>query len=105
MPKLTKRVVDALQPSPAGETFTWDSELKGFGIRMMPSGVVSYILKYRNAEGRQRNLAIGRVGALTAEEARTIARQHLGNVAHGADPSAERNKVRGSITVTELCDL
>jgi integrase len=104
MPKLTKRLVDALTPS-QGEVFLWDTELKGFGVRMMPSGVASYILKYRNREGRQRKLAIGRVGALTTEEARTLARQKLAEVAHGADPSAERQQIRQAITIAELCDL
>lgn len=105
MPKITKRIVDALQPSRDGEVFVWDSELKGFGVRMMPSGVASYILKYRNREGRQRKLAIGRVGTLTTEEARNIARLRIAEVTQGADPSAERQKVRKAITVAELCDL
>ncbi|CAH1653385.1 Site-specific recombinase XerD [Hyphomicrobiales bacterium] len=105
MPKITKRIVDALQPSSDGEVFLWDSELKGFGVRMMPSGVASYILKYRNREGRQRKLAIGRVGTLTTEEARNATRLRIAEVTQGADPSAERQKVRKAITVAELCDL
>ena len=88
MPKLTKRVVDALRPSAAGETFVWDSDLKGFGIRIMATGVGSYILKYRNKEGRQRKLALGRIGALTPDKARAIARRRLVEVAAGADPTA-----------------
>ncbi len=105
MPKLTKRVVDALRPSAAGEAFVWDSDLKGFGVRIMPTGVGSYILKYRNKEGRQRKLALGRVGSLTPDEARGIARQRLAEVAAGADPSAERRAIRKAITVAELCDI
>lgn len=105
MPKITKRLVDTLRPESDGECFTWDSELKGFGVRMMPSGVASYILKYRNQEGRQRKLALGRVGTLTPEEARVLARQRLGEVTQGADPSADRTKIRKAITVAELCDL
>lgn len=105
MPKITKRVIDALQPSPEGEVFLWDSELKGFGVRMMPSGVASYILKYRTREGRQRKLAIGRVGTLTTEEARNAARLRLAEITQGADPSNDRQKVRKAITVAELCDL
>lgn len=87
------------------EVFVWDSEMRGVGVRMMPTGVASYVLKYRNREGRQRKLALGRVGALTPEEARNLARQRLAEVAQGADPSAERQKVRQGITVAELCDL
>jgi integrase len=105
MPKLTKRIIDTIKPNPTGETFVWDSELKGFGVRVMPSGIASYILKYRNWEGRQRKLAFGRVGALAPQEARNIARLRLAEVAHGSDPSAERQQVRKSITIAELCDL
>ena len=47
-----------IRPKPDREVFVWDSGLKGFGVRMMSSGVASYILKYRNKEGRQRKLAI-----------------------------------------------
>ncbi len=107
MPKLTKRVVDALRPDPAGaaEVYAWDNELKGFGVRVLPSGASTFVLKYRNAEGRQRKLALGRVGTLTPEQARAIARERLVEVAKGADPSAERHARRGSMTVAELCDL
>jgi len=51
MPKITKRVIDALKPD-AKEFHTWDSEIKGFGVRMMPTGAVTYLLKYRNSENR-----------------------------------------------------
>lgn len=105
MPKITKRIVDAFEPDPAGEQFLWDTELKGFGVRMMPSGVASYIIKYRNAEGRQRKMTIGRVGTLTPEEARQLAREKLTEVFKGADPSSERQQLRQSITIAELCDL
>jgi len=105
MPKLTKRVVDSLQPDPDREVFAWDSELRGFGVRIMPTGVGSYILKYRNQEGRQRKLMIGRLSALKPEEARSLARQRLAEVARGADPSAERQQARKSATVAELCEI
>ena len=89
MPKLTKRFIDALEAPPAGtEAFAWDSQLKGFGVRLMPSGVGSYILKYRNQEGRQRKLALGRVGTLTPDDARDLAKLRLSEITKGADPSA-----------------
>ena len=42
MAKLSKRIVDAIRPDPAGraDVFAWDSELRGFGLRMKPSGGV-----------------------------------------------------------------
>jgi len=105
MPKITKRIVDAAEPNPDGEAYIWDSELKGFGVRMMPTGVASYIIKYRNAEGRQRKMTIGRVGTMTPEIARSQARAKLTEVMHGSDPSAERHNLRASIDVAELCGL
>lgn len=105
MPKITKRIIDAFEPDPAGEQFLWDTELKGFGVRMMPSGVASYLIKYRNSEGRQRKLTVGRVGTLTPDQARQLARDKLAEVSQGNDPSADRQQVRKSITIAELCDL
>jgi integrase len=109
VPKITKRVVDALRPARDGkEYFRWDSgdgALKGFGIRMKPSGAASYLVQYRNKEGRTRRLVIGKVGTLTPDEARTLAGDALKAAAKGGDPSADRHAVRGAITISDLCDL
>ena len=106
MPKLTKRVVDKLRSDPTGrDVFIWDSEIRGFGIRMKPSGATSWLVQYRNAESRTRRLVIGKVGAITPDRARQIARDKLTAVAKGHDPSAERHALREAMTVAELCDL
>jgi integrase len=109
MSKITKRVVDSLRPDRGGkEFFLWDAgdgALKGFGIRMKPSGAASYLVQYRNKEGRTRRLVIGKVGTLTPDEARTLAGEALKAAAKGADPSADRHAVRGAITASDLCDL
>ena len=55
MPKLTRRLIDTLRPDPSGiDLFSWDSELKGFGVRMKPSGSASYLVQYRTAQGKTR---------------------------------------------------
>ena len=99
MTKLRKRVVGALRPNPDGkDMFLWDSgdgALKGFGVRMKPSGTAAYIVQYRTAEGRTRRLALGKVGTLTPDEARGLARDKLVAVTKGADPSAERHRGQG----------
>ncbi|MFI4973723.1 MAG: tyrosine-type recombinase/integrase [Caulobacterales bacterium] len=109
MPKLTRRTVEVLRPDPdKKDVFTWDSgdgALKGFGIRMKPSGVGSYLVQYRNKEGRTRRLVLGKVNVLTPDEARDLASDALRAASKGGDPSAERHAVRKSITVAELCDL
>jgi integrase len=110
MPKLSKRTVDAIRPDPGGrDMFVWDSgdgALKGFGVRMKPSGAAAYIVQYRTAQGRTRRLAIGKVGVLAPDEARALAGDKLKEVAKGGDPSAERHRVRReAMTIAALVDL
>ena len=109
--KLTKRVVDALkapEPSEVGvkvrEHFLWDRELRGFGVQVMPSGLKSFVIQYRNPEGRPRRVVMGRYGLMTVEEARTLAREKLVAVSKGIDPVAQDAKSAGRVTVAEICD-
>src|SRR2546429_5586667 len=96
------RQVRALGP---GETI-WDASLSGFGARRQKSNAVSYVLFYRTKEGRQRWFTIGRHGApWTPESARAEAKRLLGNVAHKADPAAEKRTARNAQTISELCEL
>ena len=100
--KLTKRTVDGLEVT-ANDYLTWDRDLRGFGVRVYPSGKKTYLIQYR-AGRRTRRITIGQHGALTAEEARARARQHLGDVARGGDPSAARQERMRAPTVAGLCD-
>lgn len=93
--RLGKRVVDALQPSNA-RFIVWDSDLPAFGVEVMPTGVKSYKLMYR-AQGRLRKLTLGRHGAITAEQARVLAEQALGSVAHGRDPAGDKIAARDAM--------
>src|SRR5262249_15406913 len=96
------RQVRALKP---GET-VWDASLSGFGARRQKSDAVSYVLYYRTGQGRQRWYTIGRHGApWTPDTAREEAKRLLGDVAHKADPAAEKRTARNAQTVLELCDL
>ncbi|MYZ46323.1 tyrosine-type recombinase/integrase [Propylenella binzhouense] len=104
MTKITKRTVDGLQPQAGRDVFAWDAELRGFGIRVKPSGVKTYLIQYRNAEGRTRRLVLGQHGVLAPEQAREFARQKLAAAARGEDPSAERHAAREGMTVAEVCD-
>src|SRR5262249_51781290 len=93
MPKITKRIVDGLMPDQGGrDVFCWDSELRGFGIRLKPSGAGAFIIQYRNKDRRNRRMVLGKVGTLTPDEARGLAREHLASVAKGMDPSHERHQ-------------
>ena len=85
-----------------GET-VWDATVPGLGARRQTGPAVSYFLKYRNSDGRQRWHSIGRHGApWTPETARAEARRLLGAVAAGVDPTAERTARKEAPTVAEL---
>ncbi|MGA9658208.1 MAG: integrase arm-type DNA-binding domain-containing protein [Asticcacaulis sp.] len=107
MPKLsdfriTKRSVDAL--SCDTDAKYRDADLKGFAVRVKPNGSKTYLVIYKNHEGRTRSLALGQHGKITAEDARKAAMKHLGRVAGGDDPSEERHDTRKAMTVKELCE-
>jgi Arm DNA-binding domain len=104
MPKLTKRIIAALQSKPDGtDLFAWDSELRGFGVRMKPSGSASFLVQYRTAQGQTRRYAFAKVGTLTPDEARTQAKRLLAEAETGSDPSAQRHEARQALTGAELC--
>lgn len=103
MGKLTKRSVDGMAVPLEGQAFLWDDELRGFGVRAIPSGLKVFVLQYRNEEGRSRRIVLGRYGVLTVEQARKHALMKLGAVAGGADPAEERAKSRAAITIREVC--
>jgi len=102
MVKLTKRKVDAAG-SDGRDHFVWDNEVQGFGLRVKKSGAKSFIIQYRNTNGRSRRLTIGRYGVLTVEEARKEAKIALASVLKGGDPAEERKLERGAITIQDLC--
>lgn len=102
--KITKKTVDAISADPKRDVFLWDSELRGFGLRVKPSGTKTFIIQYRNQRGRTRRYAIGQYGRLTVDEARTEARSQLANVEKGSDPSATRQSVKNALTISSVCE-
>jgi len=104
--RITKRVVDGLKPR-AKEFAIWDSRLPGFGVRVRPSGAMSYVVVYRAGAGRGapvRRFTIASVTKTTPEAAGRRAKVILGAVAHGRDPAGEKATERGTLTISALAD-
>jgi integrase len=101
--KITKRFIDGVSPGSKDQYF-WDSEIRGFGLRVKPSGRKSYFIQYRNKIGRSRRMTLGQHGRLTPHQARSQARQYLAMVDQGQDPVRERQQNLTAPTVSDLAD-
>lgn len=104
--RLGKRAVDAAKPA-ASAYRLWDADLKGFGLKVAPTGVKTYFVWYRVGSGRnapRREYTIGRHGPLTPDQARGEAERVLGRVSLGEDPQGSRHRARAEMTLGEICD-
>ena len=101
---LTKTAVDALGP---GQVI-WDDgkgSVSGFGARRQKGEAVSYLIKYRTADGRQRWHTIGRHGSpWTVETARKEALLVLAAVKKGEDPAGAKAAAKAAPTVKSLAE-
>ena len=95
--KITKRAVDQADLA-RGRHILWDSEIKGFGVQIEPTGTKTYFVRYRpkglGRDGPRRFLKIARHGEMTADEARIRAKMIFGLVATGEDPAAAQKESR-----------
>jgi len=105
--RLTKTLVER-SGKPGAETWIWDSDLPGFGLRVWPSGKRSFVAQYRvggGRGGRQRRLTLGTYPTLTVEKARKAAGDALATAQLGGDAAKARDDARIADTVSDLCDL
>lgn len=106
--KLTKRAVEAATVRERAYTL-WDCDVAGFGLRVQPTGVKSYIAFYRIGVGRgakQRQVTIGKSTAITCEAARREAQKYIGLARAGEDRyDAIRRAENENMSVARVIDL
>ncbi|ARN84796.1 tyrosine-type recombinase/integrase [Candidatus Nucleicultrix amoebiphila] len=102
MLKLTKRIVESTQPDSQKPLKIWDSELRGFGLIILPSGRRTYCIEYRNINRIKKRFKLGVHGHITTEEARGLAKKYLGSIAHGNDPAEKKKENRDLPTINTL---
>ncbi len=100
MAKLSKRSVDGAAAGPTLKVL-WDDELRGFGVRIHPTGRKVYIVKCR-ISGQQRFITIGQHGPVTADHARARAYEILSEAKNGRDPAQELDQARKAPTMKGL---
>lgn len=97
--KITKRNVDAAPVPEKGDAYFWDTDLRGFGLRVTKNGVRSYVLQFRLPGRPARRMTIGIHGSpWTPEKARARAEEILLDVKRGDDPVvAARKRSRAAV--------
>lgn len=106
--KLTKSVVDAIEPK--GKIFrVFDTQLKGFCVRVGPSGDKRWQVEYRPYPGGRgvaiKRITLGATTVLTPDQARDQAKETLAAVSNGKDPVAEKQVKRDEDKISDLIDL
>jgi integrase len=102
---ITKRAVDAAGARSI-DSYLWDRELHGFGLKVTPAGSKVYLVQYQlgGRKGRTRRVTIGRHGEITPTFARAEAKRLLGEIAAGRDPAIERDKAKAGKSLAVVLD-
>jgi integrase len=104
--KLTKGYIDKVTPGPKDE-FHWDAYTKGFGLRVNPTGRMTFVAQGR-VEGRAgapARITIGPFGVFTVDQAREVAKEHLLAMLKGVDPrDVKREDEAKAITLRQVAD-
>ena len=98
---LTERRIRDAKPRAGEDQTLWDTEVRGFGVRIAPGGTKSFLLMYR-AGGRQRRWTFGRCGEMSLTDARNTARREMAAIRLGErDPASTRKEETSLPTVAD----
>src|SRR2546430_17735995 len=99
MPSLAQSLAEKTPYVPAGQAFVRDSELPGFALRVTKTSK-SFVFE-RRIHGRMRRVTLGRLGMLTADQAREEARRMAADISPGRVPE----RLRKRRTLRHFADL
>jgi integrase len=107
--KLTDPIIRKEAAPEKGARTLFDSEVKGFGIRIFastkrnPEGARSFFLNYR-VDGIERRYTIGEFPIYKTMDARAEAKELRKRIGQGEDPASDRRARREAPTVQDLID-
>ena len=102
--ELSASVIRKLPTPATGNKVHYDSEVKGFGLRVTAGGARSFVLNFRTRAGRERRFTIGTYPDWTATDARKEAKRLRQLIDQGGDPLASIEAEREAPTMSDLCD-
>ena len=108
MPKisLTAQKAKSLKAIDGKRTEYWDTNTKGLGLRVTPTGAKSWVMIYRRqSDGKQRRITLGKYPALGLADARTKAREMLTAIEQGQDPALQKQERKKANSFEELAGL
>lgn len=102
--KFTKTAIDGL--SPKDKIYReWDQDIKGFGVRVSPSGRKAFFIQYTRPDGKKDSFTIGAYGTLSLKQAQDIARAKIGDIRAGNNPKADKVRARQYPSLKEFMAL
>ncbi|OJF99400.1 tyrosine-type recombinase/integrase [Pararhizobium antarcticum] len=101
--RLNDKIVREQVPEEGRHYQVFDTEVRGFSIRILQSGGRSFSLDYRFA-GAQRRMAIGRWPEWTVTAARERARDLRRVIEEGGDPLGTRGELREAPRFSDMID-
>lgn len=105
---LTNQFVESVKPGPDGRQVEYpDAKVPGLALRVSTTAK-AWVVRYRNSEGVQKRLTLGRFPALSLTKARERALQTQAAVSAGGDPASEKRRAKtiaAARTVRSLNDL
>jgi integrase len=94
--------IRSLKPPATGRVDYFDDATPGLSLRVTSNDVRTWTVFYRDKNGRQKRLTLGRYPAVKLVDARELAREAQRKVAHGGDPVVEKRAARDVLTFGEL---
>lgn len=82
-----------------------DRKISGLGLMVLPSGVRTWYVRYREPSGKQQTHKIGRAEVVSLTMAREEAIKILAAVAKGEAPGTDKQLLRQGKTVAELSEM
>ena len=82
-----------------------DRKVSGLGLMILPSGVRTYYVRYREPSGKQQTHKIGRAEVVSLTMAREEAIKILAAVAKGQAPGTEKQLLRQGKTIRDLAAM
>jgi integrase len=95
--KLTADIVDRAKPGQAlMELIDLDPRARGLALRITPSGIKSWTLRYRLPSGERKRITLGNHPAMSLSKARDAVALKLAAVVDGRDAAAEKKAARAT---------